>query len=200
MIRNHPRQVTSSPWRLHRPSSGMAGELFDRYCRIVRPGAAVDRGRTDSVMLFGKEARRFAAVALVALCGGCAAAGLAEVQDTEQMLAAAGFAAQPADTPTKQAQLAALAPHKLLTQQFQPPNGGVTVGYVYGDPDQCRCVYVGDQKAYQTFQQMAFQKRIADEQMRAAEMQQDAAFDWGMWGPGFWGPGPVVIVHEHRRR
>jgi hypothetical protein len=102
---------------------------------------------------------------------------------------------EPADTPERQAQLPSLPPHKLLLQRLHV-GGKETIGYVYADPDICHCVFLGDAKAYQAFQQLAFQKRLADEQLPAAEMAQNAAFNWGMWAPGFWGPGPVV-VREH---
>ena len=116
------------------------------------------------------------------------------------MLAAAGFEAHPADTPERQQQLAALPPHQLLMRPA-PPGSREPVGYVYADPDYCHCLYVGDVHAYQAFERLVVEKRIADERMQAAEMEQNAPFDWGVWGPGFWGP-PVIIEHgrhhDHR--
>ncbi|MBV9522049.1 MAG: hypothetical protein JO010_04615 [Alphaproteobacteria bacterium] len=138
--------------------------------------------------------RRLATIAALSLLCGCATA---EIQDTEQMLAAAGFAMRPADTPEKQAQLAAMPPHRLLTQPLQA-GGTETTGYVYADPDLCHCVYVGDEKANQAFQRLAFERRLADERLQAAAMEQNAAFDWNMWGPGFWGPPPIIVVRRHR--
>jgi hypothetical protein len=60
------------------------------------------------------------------------------------------------------------------------------LGYVYADPDVCHCVLVGNPKAYQAFQQLSFQKKLADEYRRTAQLQADAAFDWNLWAPGFW--------------
>jgi hypothetical protein len=142
--------------------------------------------------------------ALLLCCAACASTA---VEDTEQMLSAAGFQMRVADAPGKQAQMAALPPHRLVAQRLDT-GGGESTGYVYADPDRCHCLYVGDPRAYQTFQRLAFQKRIADEQLRAAEMQQNAALDWNVWGPGFWGPEPVIVVprrehdrdHDHDRR
>jgi hypothetical protein len=51
--------------------------------------------------------------------------------------------------------------------------------------DGCNCVYVGDQAAYQRFQQLAIKQRLVQEQVMAAEMNEDAAMNWGVWG-GFW--------------
>jgi hypothetical protein len=114
------------------------------------------------------------------------------------MLAAAGFKMLPADTPERQAQLAILPPHQLLVQHLNAA-GNDTDGYVYADRDFCHCLYVGNANAFQAFQQMAFQKRLADERLQAAEMEENAAFNWSMWAPGDWGPGPVVVVHERGR-
>jgi hypothetical protein len=141
--------------------------------------------------------RRLAAIgALTLLCAACASER-AEVLDTERMLGAAGFQARPADTAAQEAQLAALPPRKVIAQHLQA-GGGDTLGYFYADPEQCHCIYVGDAKAYQAYQQMAFEQKLADERVQAAELNADAAMDWGMWGPGFWGPGPAVVVHGRR--
>jgi hypothetical protein len=126
------------------------------------------------------------------LLSACASSA---VPDTEQMLTAAGFQIRPADTPEKQAQLATLPPHRLLTER-NDASGGPQLGYIYADPEGCHCAFVGDARAYQAFQQLAMQKRIADEHLRAAQMEQNAAMDWA-WGPGFWGPEPPIIIHEH---
>ncbi len=119
-----------------------------------------------------------------------------QVEDTEQMLAAAGFVAKPAETPVRLQQLATLKPFQ-IQRQLVPVSGGQTFGYLYADPQYCHCVFTGDARAYQTYRQMAQQQRIADEQLRAAELAQEEAFDWGAWGPydGWMGGPPVVVVH-----
>lgn len=102
------------------------------------------------------------------------------VTGRENMLIAAGFTARPADTPQRQTELKTLAPHKFAYQQ----RSGKTV-YVYPDPTVCDCLYIGDEQAYQKYHQLALQKQIADEQLQAAQMNQQN-FDWGPWGPGWW--------------
>jgi hypothetical protein len=203
--------MNPSFYRLRAPASSLARRVrrrgrngpirlaFASGERIAAPAA----GRSD-IMRPSLRLRLSAPMVggLVLLCAGCASTA---VQDTEQMLSAAGFQMRVADTPQKQAQLAALPPHQLVSQRLDK-GSSETTGYVYADPDHCHCLYVGDTRAYQAFQQLAFQKRIADEQLRAAEMQQNAALDWGVWGPGFWGPEPVIVVprhdhdHDHDRR
>jgi hypothetical protein len=124
--------------------------------------------------------------ALTLLCAGCAAIDRANVQDTEQLLSAAGFDRRPADTPQTQAQLAALPPEKLLARPGHTA-GNDGAQYVYADPKQCHCVFVGDANAYNAYQRLAVQKKIADERMLAAEEYDDAAtFDWGPWPSPYW--------------
>jgi hypothetical protein len=58
--------------------------------------------------------------------------------------------------------------------------------YVYADPETCKCLYVGDEQRYQKFQELSLQKKIADEQMSAAQTNWDASMNWGLWGPWGW--------------
>jgi hypothetical protein len=74
-------------------------------------------------------------------------------KETERMLIAAGFHAEPADTPEKQAPLGTLPPHTLVAEPLRV-GGRETRAYVYADPDVCHCVLVGDEKAYQNFEQL----------------------------------------------
>ena len=104
---------------------------------------------------------------------GCAAIQRSEAKDTEQLLAAAGFQAKPADTPEKLANLRTM-PRKLV---WQAKDGKFM--YAYADPDYCQCLYVGGPTEYSAYQRLAVQKEIAEE-------QREAAMDWGMWGPWWW--------------
>jgi len=109
----------------------------------------------------------------------CASIG---AQDTEDMLAAAQFSMKKADTPQKLANLKAMPQYRITTQVRNGKNV-----YVYADAAGCQCLYVGDDAAFQNYQQMRIAKNIADEQVMAAEMNQEAMMDWGAWGP--MGPG-----------
>ena len=102
------------------------------------------------------------------------------VQNKEDMLSAAGFVPQPANTPERQATLRKFPPNKFVQQV---KNNQMV--YVYADPIVCQCVYFGNQAAYAQFRQMVFAKKLADERQMTAAMAQDA-FDFGPWGgPGF---------------
>ncbi len=104
-----------------------------------------------------------------------------EAKSTEQLLVAADFQVRYADSPQKLAKLETLTQRKLVAH---PSDGGVR--YVYADAAGCKCVYAGDEQAYQQYQKMAVNEKIANEQVMTARMNQDAAMDWGAWGP--WRP------------
>jgi len=125
--------------------------------------------------------RALVVVAAAAAIGGCAAMREREVRDLEDMLAASGFVMRPADTADRAANLQSLPPHRLVLQQREGEPY-----YVYADPDLCKCIWVGDQKAHAQFQQTRIQKQIADEQLAAARAYRDAAFNWNLWGPWPW--------------
>jgi hypothetical protein len=123
----------------------------------------------------------------IILTGGCSLfrqTPQEKAREVEPLLSAAGFRMKLADTPEKLAHLQTLPALKLIPHQ----KDGV-VYYGFADPYVCKCLYVGDQAAYQQFQKLAVQKQIADEQRQAAMMNENAAADWSMGG--FWGPfGP----------
>jgi hypothetical protein len=122
---------------------------------------------------------QIAGLALTALvAAGCQTAG---VQNKENMLAAAGFLIKPADTPLKLAAIKTLPPHKFVQQV----KNGQPI-WLYADPTICRCLYVGNQAAWQTYRQMVFQQNIASEQQMTAIMNQENAFDFGVWGADPW--------------
>jgi len=122
-------------------------------------------------------------IAVLAMtAAGCAAIQNREAIHTERMLAAAGFQMKFADTPEKLAHLETLTQRKIVPHQ----RDGKTY-FVYADATSCKCLYAGDQEAYQRYEKILTQKRIADEKRMAADMNENAAMDWGMWGP-WWGP------------
>ena len=126
-------------------------------------------------------------LAALAACLAAAACATPQQQavDRENMLSAAGFAVLPANTPERAASLRDLPPNKVV----QRIRGG-SVRYVYADPLVCACLYVGDQVAFGSYQQVVLQRRLADEQALTAQLNQ-GAWDEGPWGGGFWGGGRV---------
>ena len=118
--------------------------------------------------------------AIVIMLASCASQ---EARDTEDMLAAAGFQVKYAQTPEQIANLKELTQRKLVAH---PEDGGAR--YVYADAAGCKCVYAGDEKAYQAYEKMVVKERVAEQQEMAAEMNEDAAMNWGAWGS--WEPYP----------
>lgn len=119
-------------------------------------------------------------MALIALAGCAAVQAIqkSEATDKEQLLTAAGFRVRLADTPEKLAHLQTLTQRKLIAHQRDGK-----VYYVYADALACKCLYIGNEEAYQRYRQLVIQQQIADQQRMTAEMNYDAQMNWGMWGP-----------------
>jgi hypothetical protein len=95
-----------------------------------------------------KVYRKVIVLALVAALPltGCAAIQRSEARGEEYWLAVAGFHAEPADTPAKLANLRAMPPRRLVSQEM---DGNVV--YSYADPDYCQCMYVGGPEEYSAY-------------------------------------------------
>lgn len=117
--------------------------------------------------------------ALIALAAGCASWN---APNTEALLSAAGFVTKTPSTPKQQAFYDALPPFDIQRDTIK---GNVI--YVYADKT-AGIVYFGNQQAYQKYQQLSLKQQVAEDQLSAAEMEEDAALDWSTWGPwdGFW--------------
>jgi membrane-bound lytic murein transglycosylase len=108
---------------------------------------------------------------LFAALAGCASVKKSNATDTENLLAASGFRMKQADTPEKLEHLKTLTQRKVVPQDR---NG--TTYYIYADAEFCKCLYAGNEEAYQKFRNLSEKQNIA-------EMNENAAMDWGMWGP-----------------
>ncbi|TCR65391.1 hypothetical protein [Bosea sp. BK604] len=116
------------------------------------------------------------AVAIGLVLAGCQTAS---VEQKENLLSAAGFVPQPANTPERIAAMKKLPPNKFV-QQAQNSQ----IVYLYADPIVCQCVYFGNQAAYAQYRQMVFQKNLADERQMTAMMAQNS-FEFGPWNAPF---------------
>ena len=101
---------------------------------------------------------------------GCAGMGSA---NTTSLLTAAGFRARTPQTPKQQQMYAALPPYQVQRATV----AGKGVFYVYKD-EKAGVAYVGREQEYQRYQQLAIQQQITQNQIMAAEMEQQAALDW----------------------
>jgi hypothetical protein len=131
----------------------------------------------------------------LALCG-CAALGIGSpdpaqrAQYLEPMLSAAGFRIVPANDPDQAQHLKSLPPLKL--NYYIGKNGRMR--YWFADPDFCHCLYLGDEKNYQQYQNLRVQARIARQEQEAAEENYEASQDMqmNMMNPFFGGFGPGI--------
>jgi|SRR5271165_2374047 len=117
-----------------------------------------------------------AALAALFALAGCVSVGAPE---KEGQLAAAGFVRMQADTPQKIAKLQALPQNTIVYTQRKKGNY-----YIYADAAGCGCAFVGNDAAYQQFQQVRAANNIAQMQETTALLNAEAASDWG----GAWGP------------
>jgi hypothetical protein len=99
------------------------------------------------------------ALAAAMMLTGCATFRRADACSTEEMLTAAGFTVQPADTAERQQRLVARAPYQL---ESHDKDGEVV--YTYADPDGCKCLYVGGPKEYSEYTKLMLQREIAEHQ------------------------------------
>jgi hypothetical protein len=126
---------------------------------------------------FSSTLRTCGALALMVLMSGCTSAQ----QQTENMLATAGFRNVLADTPQRKQLLASLPAGKMSTVL----KDGKT-WYVF--PNQAtNSAFVGSQQQYTLYRQLLFAQNISDQNLMAAQMNQQA--NWGAWGGSMWG-GP----------
>src|SRR5262245_20840372 len=88
-------------------------------------------------------------IPLCALAACFAAPAFAQQRAIDRDLIAAGFVMRPADTPQKMERLKTLPPHKFVARN----NEGWRY-YIYADPIDCKCAFVGQQGAYDTYRDM----------------------------------------------
>jgi hypothetical protein len=110
--------------------------------------------------------------AFALLIVGCATqeTPMQRAQRIEPMLSAAGFHMKPTSTPAQQATLQGMTPLKV---RFYPYNG--KMHYWFADPVYCDCLFVGNEEAYQRYEQIRLQQQDVRAQQQTAEMNEDAA-------------------------
>ena len=154
--------------------SGVGPQTWSKPCVLAYFIADWRRGKGLAVI---KKVRMgLAALAASAALAGCVSVGAPE---KEGQLAAAGFVRQPADTPLKMTKLQALPQNTIVAAQRKGHNV-----YIYADAAGCNCAFIGNDAAYQQYQQIRTANNIAQMQETTALLNQEAALDWGgVWGP-----------------
>jgi len=98
------------------------------------------------------------------LGAACAAIQRFEVRDTERMLVAAGFHMRLADTPEPQEDLRSMPPYRIVSRTKDH-----NVVYMYADPDNCHCVYVGGSKEYSEYERRMVETEITQRRQEKQE-------------------------------
>jgi hypothetical protein len=113
-------------------------------------------------------------VALGLLITGCASSQQRAFQ-TQLDLGSCGFQWKVADTPEKLKKLESLPQRKILRHEKDGK-----YYYIYADARDCKCIYVGDEKAYQQYKQFVYEQRqdrkLDIEAAETADM--DNLWDW----------------------
>jgi hypothetical protein len=116
---------------------------------------------------------------LLAVFDGCASW---DASSQEALLSAAGFKTRTPSTPAQGAMFDRMTPY---TVERRERNGKIL--YAYADK-QKHLLYIGGEAQYQQYKQLGLQKSIAESQLQAAQINEDAAlYDRAYWGP-YWGP------------
>jgi len=116
-------------------------------------------------------------ITLLAIAAGCAST----TTQTTDLLSAAGFRLVTADTPKKQELLVTLPPDKLTLIVWKGKQ-------FYVQPASGNQAYVGTPTEYQAYQQLRLAKQLSNDNLMAAQLNQDSMYGWGnAWGPGFYG-------------
>ena len=122
----------------------------------------------------------FLALIASALISGCATP-VERANEKDDLLAAAGFHIVPVTTDQQRLQLNTLPPNRVV----QKVKDGKAV-FLYADPYACGCLYIGDENAWDNYKREQLQKHFLDQERTSAEMNENAAWNWSMWGPGRW--------------
>src|SRR3981081_923693 len=121
------------------------------------------------------------AFALLALAVGCTSTQT-QTQSKENLLIAAGFKVIVPSTAAQKQKLQALPAGKVTLVQKEGKSY-----YVYPDAANNQAS-VGGPEQYQAYKKLRLANKLANENLEAAEMNQDASMDWDTWG-GWGGPG-----------
>jgi hypothetical protein len=103
------------------------------------------------------------------------------------MLVASGFKVITPKTAAQKQKLQNLPPGKVtMIQKAGKPY------YIFPDPAHNQA-YVGGPKQYRHYQELRATNKLAQENLETAEMYQDSAMEWSLWGGwdaglGVWGP------------
>ena len=157
-----------------------------RVAAKYHPGAVIGETTcmrdTDKIQIrlpIPRAPARCLIAALAIALAGCTAMQKQQAARAQQLLAAAGFELQMADTPERLATLQSVVPQRKVFSVAAADGPR----FVYADAEYCQCAYAGDQLAHARYQRMMIKQRLATEQDMAAQMGDDAVMNRGPWSP-----------------
>ena len=114
---------------------------------------------------------------LIITLAGCTTLRNKKTMNTEEVLYKAGFQMKRADTPEKLAHLTTLPQRKVV-----PHVRKGTARYFYADAEVCKCLYLGDRDAFQSFKHILLEKEVAEHEYVAGGNFVYVEVDWDTWG------------------
>jgi len=114
---------------------------------------------------------------LIITLAGCGTLRNKRAMNIEEVLYEAGFQMKPADTPEKLAHLKTL-PQRKIVPHVRKGNAR----YSFADADGCKCLYLGDRDAFQSFQHILLEQQVAEHHYVAGGNVKYVEIDWDMWG------------------
>jgi len=103
---------------------------------------------------------------------GCAGTGKLSPFQMDEMLVRAGFQLHAADTAKKLDFLKSLPQNELVHKTYNEK-----VSYFYVDGSSCKCMYVGDEQAYQRFRQSVKEEQMDEKVETTSHQAQDKMRD-----------------------
>ena len=101
-----------------------------------------------------------------------------KTEDREKYLISSGFKKMIADTDEKLDHLKKMPQREVFNKE---KDGNLY--YVWADQKSCNCLYYGDEKAYETYQQILLTLKLrSDDAASAALKRAGPGGNWGMWG------------------
>ena len=114
---------------------------------------------------------------LIITLAGCTTLRNKRTMNAEEVLYKAGFQMKRADTPEKLAHLKTLPQRKIVSHIKK----GIP-RYFYADADGCKCLYLGDRDAFESFQHILMEKEVSAHEYVAGGDFVYVEVDWNVWG------------------
>jgi hypothetical protein len=117
-------------------------------------------------------------MALGVFITGCASSPKEKAIEREKYLISSGFKKMLADTEEKVDHLKKMPQREIFNKEKDG-----TLYYVWADQKACNCLYYGDEKAYEIYQQILLTLKLrSDDAASAALERAGPGGNWGMWG------------------